>query len=451
MYKRRKLNSDRENSIAIGTEPSAPDTDGISIGNGALSSGYSVSIGTNAGVPSVVYDSGWDPSESQKQGNYYNVAIGSNSLAFSRKYYNSVVNGAGAYNVAVGYNAASSRPNNWSQASEPSYNVSVGAESRIGGRESVALGYDSEAFHGAVAIGSGALAVGSPGSASYTIVDKASVAIGRSASATGQNSVAIGHQSSATNESGIAIGRGAVSSGTNIAIGDSACSAISGSSNVCIGHFSGANKDYTANQHIYLGAKSKYNNNKAVLEVHNISDTIKTGAYSYENASGVVINGSLIVRGPILATMKYNGASSYDGNTVNGFLERERNNHNVYLVGQGYENGHPLWDLSDRRLKYVGKENTSGLDKIRQLKVFNYTFKKDEKKTPHVGVIAQDLQKIFPDAVSKAKDGFLRIRFEDMFYAMINAIKELDSRITALEKENAELKKRLEVLEAKIK
>ena len=66
----------------------------------------------------------------------------------------------------------------------------------------------------------------------------------------------------------------------------------------------------------------------------------------------------------------------------------------------------------------------------------------------------------------------MRIRFEDMFYAMINAIKELDSRITALEKENQELTEilkqvqndnrklqddnkefetRLKILEAKIK
>ena len=95
---------------------------------------------------------------------------------------------------------------------------------------------------------------------------------------------------------------------------------------------------------------------------------------------------------------------------------------------------------SDRRLKYVGSENTSGLDKIKQLKVFNYTLKKDENKTPHVGVIAQDLQKVFPAAVKKGLDGFLSIRFEDMFYAMINAIKELDSRLTALEKENQQLK-----------
>ena len=113
----------------------------------------------------------------------------------------------------------------------------------------------------------------------------------------------------------------------------------------------------------------------------------------------------------------------------------------------------------------MGKEFTSGLDKIRALKVFNYTFKKDGAKTPHVGVIAQDLQKVFPDAVKKGADGFLTIRMEDMFYAVINAIKELDARVTALEKENSELKQviqkmqqdntkqeaRLKALEAKIK
>ena len=113
---------------------------------------------------------------------------------------------------------------------------------------------------------------------------------------------------------------------------------------------------------------------------------------------------------------------------------------------------------SDRRLKYVGNEFTSGLDKIRALKVFNYTYKKDETKTPHVGVIAQDLQKIFPNAVKKGADGFLTIRMEDMFYAVINAIKELDAKVTAQDKKIKELEKtikeqdiRLKAIEAKLK
>ena len=120
-------------------------------------------------------------------------------------------------------------------------------------------------------------------------------------------------------------------------------------------------------------------------------------------------------------------------------------------------------------IKEITTENKSGLDKIRQLKVFNYTFKKDKSKTPHVGVIAQDLQKIFPDAVTKGDSGFLRIRMEDMFYALVNAVKELDAKITELTnqvkilqeqnkyiikqnkqimQENKEIKARLKAIEA---
>ena len=106
---------------------------------------------------------------------------------------------------------------------------------------------------------------------------------------------------------------------------------------------------------------------------------------------------------------------------------------------------------SDKRLKNVGKAFTAGLDEIKKLELFNYTFKKDPNKTPRVGVMAQDLQKVFPNAVFQGDDGFLRIRMEDMFYALINAVKENDKRITALEKENKELKARLEAIEKKLK
>ena len=58
--------------------------------------------------------------------------------------------------------------------------------------------------------------------------------------------------------------------------------------------------------------------------------------------------------------------------------------------------------------------------------------------------MAQDLQKVFPDAVTKGDDGYLRIRFEDMFYAIINAVKELDAKITAILSKNDEQDKSIE-------
>ena len=69
---------------------------------------------------------------------------------------------------------------------------------------------------------------------------------------------------------------------------------------------------------------------------------------------------------------------------------------------------------------------------MNKLVTYNFTFKEDKKKTPLVGVMAQDLQKVFPDAVTKNKNGYLMIRKEDMFYAMVNSIKQLDKIVQGL-------------------
>ena len=105
-----------------------------------------------------------------------------------------------------------------------------------------------------------------------------------------------------------------------------------------------------------------------------------------------------------------------------------------------------LSNLSDIRLKNVGKEFTGGLNEINQLEFYNYTYKRDAEKDPKVGVMAQDLQKVFPNAVKENKDGYLYIRKDEMFYAALNAIKELgkmfttsDEKIKALEERNAML------------
>lgn len=112
---------------------------------------------------------------------------------------------------------------------------------------------------------------------------------------------------------------------------------------------------------------------------------------------------------------------------------------------------------SDRRLKEVGKPFSAGLEELKKLEVFNFIYKKDKTKTPRVGVIAQDLQKIFPNAITKGADGFLRIRMEDMFYTAVNSIKELDNKtelqdkkLEELTKQNRELQKTIIELEKRL-
>ncbi len=120
---------------------------------------------------------------------------------------------------------------------------------------------------------------------------------------------------------------------------------------------------------------------------------------------------------------------------------------------------------SDIRLKDILGDSTAGLKEINALEVKNFTFKNDEEKAPHVGVIAQSLQKIFPNSVFEDKNtGYLKIKTEEIFYAMVNSIKELcaqiqdltakitglDKRITELENENKQLKKQNEDFEKRL-
>ncbi|MDE6138842.1 MAG: tail fiber domain-containing protein, partial [Candidatus Gastranaerophilales bacterium] len=102
---------------------------------------------------------------------------------------------------------------------------------------------------------------------------------------------------------------------------------------------------------------------------------------------------------------------------------------------------------SDRRLKNISSKNTAGLDEINNLKIYNYTFKDDDKKLPRVGVMAQDLLKVFPNSVFKGDDGYLRIKWDEMFYATINAIKELDRKIIALVKRTTTVETQISKLE----
>lgn len=119
---------------------------------------------------------------------------------------------------------------------------------------------------------------------------------------------------------------------------------------------------------------------------------------------------------------------------------------------------------SDKRLKDIGDKFTAGLDEIRKINIYNYTFMTDKNKVPQVGVIAQDLKLVFPNAVSQDEQGYYKIRWDEMFYAAINSIKTLyaraeklavkiskdKQRVSNLRTENAELNARLDNLEKEI-
>ena len=113
--------------------------------------------------------------------------------------------------------------------------------------------------------------------------------------------------------------------------------------------------------------------------------------------------------------------------------------------------------VSDRRLKENIKSSKYGLNEIRKINVYEYTWKADETNQPHIGVIAQEMQKVFPQGVHKGEDGYLSIDSSWLIYPMVNAIKELDKSVISLQhnlkiklKEYTELSKRIVELEKQV-
>ena len=313
-------------------------------------------------------------------GDWDNVAIGAECTA------------AGGYSFASGYKAHA----------KSSYAIAMGQGTECEGQASVAIGHlaNVKADY-ATAVGHGAKAT-----------RKDSAAYGN-ATADGEGSVAIGYGASTDTSKSIAIGYKASNTeyGNAVAIG-SECTA-NGSQSTAIGYRAHVLSTYSHST--ALGADAAVTrSNQIVLGTKD--DT-------------VYIPGNLVVEGKVyIKSRNEDGSYTGDGGTY------------LHMIHDGKRGGE--WGLrlnasryiypSDKRLKNIGDKFTAGVNELKKLDLYHFTFKKDESKTPHVGVIAQDLQKVFPDAVTKGEDGYLRIRFEDMFFAMINAIKELDARISAL-------------------
>lgn len=106
---------------------------------------------------------------------------------------------------------------------------------------------------------------------------------------------------------------------------------------------------------------------------------------------------------------------------------------------------------SDRRLKEDIRPIPNGtLEKMMRLRPVSYYFKDDQKKNiKSVGYIAQELEKVFPDAVQKTKEknAYRAVNYTMLGVLSIKAIQELKKEIDAKTVEIAELEILLTELE----
>ena len=106
-------------------------------------------------------------------------------------------------------------------------------------------------------------------------------------------------------------------------------------------------------------------------------------------------------------------------------------NYKLHVNGSAGKPGWGSWtNSSDMRLKNIQWNYEYGLDEIIKLNPVRFEYKKNnardlESGTREIGFIAQEVEKVIPDAVSKWEDGFLDFNMHSINVALVNAVKEL--------------------------
>ncbi|HEX5886932.1 MAG TPA: tail fiber domain-containing protein [Pyrinomonadaceae bacterium] len=96
--------------------------------------------------------------------------------------------------------------------------------------------------------------------------------------------------------------------------------------------------------------------------------------------------------------------------------------------------------FSDKRLKNISGPFRSGLNAVMRLQPLRYQYKPDNAvgindNVEHIGLAAQDVQKVIPEAVTANSNGYLMVNNDPIIWTMLNAIKEQQQEIQELKRE----------------
>ena len=409
------------NGLTVGKGGGAVSTNTV-VGSGALTAtntgGYITAIG-NSTLPAVT-------SGQQNTGigafSGLNLTTGSFNLLAGVNAGNSLV--SGTYNVALGNSSLNGA------SGSGSYNVAVGAQALLSNTtasNNTAVGYQSLYSQSTQSYNT---AIGYIAGYSNTTGDMTAVGTGALYSnTTGDLNVAFGRSAlyyNTTGSSNVAIGRQALQSNTTA------------SNNTAVGYQAG-----------YTGTTS-YNN---VLLGYQAGYAITTG---YENiyigrGAGNDVNPTTTgYRNILIGTYSAPSSVSSNNELVMGWNVVGKGSNTGYIAqGSGgvYQaNNSTTWSItSDARLKKNIVDNTTGLDAINAIQVRNFEYRLPEEVTDlpqqnaieitgvQLGAIAQELKEILPDCVKTESTGVMSVDTTNLTWYLINAVKELNAKVTALE------------------
>jgi hypothetical protein len=275
-------------------------------------------------------------------------------------------------------------------------------------------------------------------------------AVGTNAGAaitSGANNTAVGRsalQSATTSSNNTAIGFRALIStstgATNTALGSEALQAnTTASNNTAVG--------YNA-----LGAVTTGPSNHALG--YGAGSAITTGGYNVTIGTEAGTNagtGSSITTGQFNICIGHRPAVSANAaeyQIVIGGIIAGKGDNTAFIGGtSGAYNGKNVttWETtSDQRIKKNIVDNTVGLEKIKQIRVRNFEYRKPEEITElpdhaainkdgvQLGVIAQEIQQVLPECVTENSTGVLSVSTDPLVWHLINAVKELSAQVEEL-------------------
>ena len=425
-----------ETSVSIGRDTTASGVSSVAMGNNTTASGTAATAlggyATASGFRSTAMGSGTTASTP------YSTAFGRDTTA------------SGDTSTALGREATASGDNSMAIG----LGDATGTDPAVSGNNSIGIfmgdqsGIDVSSSN-TMAILGGDFIVGSPqtdddGTHDYRMFFDVSSGAFRAGYVAGtqwdntgvaSGSVAFGRDTTASNINAFASGRDTVASG--------ATSTAMGSNTTASGQYSTA-----------IGSSALAQNTSTTAIGYNVN---VTGAYSMGLSGGQHTSTAPIVSGANSVGIFAGDQGDEDIATSNAVVML------ADYVGVGtaapdvmldvtgdIEYTGTLTDVSDRRLKEniepLSTEHGSLLNKIDQVKGYSFTMKDDEKHRTEYGVIAQELEEIFPDLVHTAKDeiGTKSVNYVGLIAPMIEATKELKAENDSLKEELASVNKSLE-------
>ena len=278
-----------------------------------------------------------------------------------------------------------------------------------------------------------------------------SIALGTDVLASGIHAVSIGSQAHAIGDNAVAIGGEA-----NWAYGDH--SIALGSNVQAEGLYSFASGWFSlaTGTASYAGGYGNEANGNSSMAIGRYNEPIVSAGYGYDDGTPLFIVGNgdgdmtrsnalvIFKNGEVgIGTDSPSEILDVDGRARFRGVDASLPSTNDLRVTA---NGTLTTNTSDMRLKEDIRSIENALHRVLQLRGVTFTWKADPESGAQLGLIAQEVQKVFPDLVHESQHGLLGVDYSEMVGVFVEAIKEQQFLI---DQQAAEIE-RLKSLEARI-